>query len=112
MPLKSKVMGQSWGTVFTAIPPDTRLTEHVVQATSNASSYGPDARSSSAALLTNRINSAPYSIALTPCGVSDECAETPCRSTRSEERRVGKECVSTCRYRWSPHPFKHKQLTQ
>src|SRR3546814_18803280 len=22
--------------------------------------------------------------------------------TRSEERRVGKECVSTCRYRWSP----------
>src|SRR3546814_16148791 len=22
--------------------------------------------------------------------------------TRSEERRVGKECVSTCRFRWSP----------
>src|SRR3546814_14345620 len=22
---------------------------------------------------------------------------------RSEERRVGKECVSTCRYRWSPY---------
>src|SRR3546814_14070911 len=22
---------------------------------------------------------------------------------RSEERRVGKECVSTCRSRWSPH---------
>src|SRR3546814_14194827 len=21
---------------------------------------------------------------------------------RSDERRVGKECVSTCRYRWSP----------
>src|SRR3546814_14055886 len=21
---------------------------------------------------------------------------------RSEERRVGKECVTTCRYRWSP----------
>src|SRR3546814_20878939 len=21
---------------------------------------------------------------------------------RSEERRVGKECVSTCRYRWTP----------
>src|SRR3546814_8740718 len=36
----------------------------------------------------------------------------PCRSdgrrcarprTRSEERRVGKECVSTCRSRWSPY---------
>src|SRR3546814_10618961 len=28
------------------------------------------------------------------------------RSERSEERRVGKECVSTCRSRWSPS---HKQ---
>src|SRR3546814_12740312 len=27
---------------------------------------------------------------------------------RSEERRVGKECVSTCRYRWSPSPYKKK----
>src|SRR3546814_12657133 len=25
-------------------------------------------------------------------------------SLRSEERRVGKECVSTCRSRWSPNP--------
>src|SRR3546814_14165554 len=25
---------------------------------------------------------------------------------RSEERRVGKECVSTCRTRWSPHHYK------
>src|SRR3546814_11608010 len=24
--------------------------------------------------------------------------------TRSEERRVGKECVSTCRSRWWPYP--------
>src|SRR3546814_19120332 len=29
---------------------------------------------------------------------------------RSEERRVGKECVSTCRTRWSPyHQKKHTQ---
>src|SRR3546814_16006950 len=29
---------------------------------------------------------------------------------RSEERRVGKECVSTCRSRWSPyHSKKQKQ---
>src|SRR3546814_15980033 len=27
---------------------------------------------------------------------------------RSEERRVGKECVSTCRSRWSPHNKKKK----
>src|SRR3546814_19530698 len=25
------------------------------------------------------------------------------RYSRSEERRVGKECVSTCRSRWSPY---------
>src|SRR3546814_17983932 len=25
---------------------------------------------------------------------------------RSEERRVGKECVCTCRSRWSPYPYK------
>src|SRR3546814_21118495 len=29
---------------------------------------------------------------------------TPARADRSEERRVGKECVSTCRSRWSPSP--------
>src|SRR3546814_5839386 len=26
-----------------------------------------------------------------------------CSDARSEERRVGKECVSTCRSRWSPY---------
>src|SRR3546814_17568787 len=28
---------------------------------------------------------------------------------RSEERRVGKECVSTCRSRWSPYHYKTKR---
>src|SRR3546814_15476143 len=28
----------------------------------------------------------------------------PGEAARSEERRVGKECVSTCRSRWSPYP--------
>src|SRR3546814_13906447 len=42
-----------------------------------------------------------------------EPAHAPCNSSlfswqlqlgpRSEERRVGKECVSTCRSRWSPY---------
>src|SRR3546814_15990930 len=30
---------------------------------------------------------------------------------RSEERRVGKECASTCGSRWSPYPYKKKQTT-
>ena len=29
--------------------------------------------------------------------------EIEIRQERSEERRVGKECVSTCRSRWSPY---------
>src|SRR3546814_4548336 len=29
---------------------------------------------------------------------------TAANRDRSEERRVGKECVSTCRSRWSPSP--------
>src|SRR3546814_4517802 len=32
----------------------------------------------------------------------DILSSTP-RQIRSEERRVGKECVSTCRSRWSPY---------
>src|SRR3546814_5842579 len=31
-----------------------------------------------------------------------QCGLAP-RPVRSEERRVGKECVSTCRSRWSPY---------
>src|SRR3546814_2644503 len=31
---------------------------------------------------------------------------------RSEERRVGKECVSTCRSRWSPDHYKKKKRDQ
>src|SRR3546814_1721585 len=36
-----------------------------------------------------------------PCGpIIPTCSTGPCRS---EERRVGKECVSPCRSRWSPY---------
>src|SRR3546814_9888190 len=33
-------------------------------------------------------------------------------SVRSEERRVGKECVSTCRSRWSPYHKKQKSINE
>src|SRR3546814_15567249 len=36
--------------------------------------------------------------------VEGETHRTSMKSVRrSEERRVGKECVSTCRFRWSPY---------
>src|SRR3546814_15072534 len=42
--------------------------------------------------------------------LDDGPARQGLKRQRSEERRVGKECVSTCRSRWSPyHSKKHKQ---
>src|SRR3546814_17243197 len=37
-------------------------------------------------------------------------ARRPPAVVRSEERRVGKECVSTCRYRWSTYHKKKKNI--
>src|SRR3546814_1094101 len=48
-------------------------------------------------------------VVIAPTPLSDFCplfaehdGEGHGRNPRSEERRVGKECVSTCRSRWSP----------
>src|SRR3546814_11749186 len=38
-----------------------------------------------------------------PAGVIGFGFSTSAELARSEERRVGKECVSTCRSRWSPY---------
>src|SRR3546814_12385104 len=38
----------------------------------------------------------------------DQADDPPKESTRSEARRVGTECVSTCRSRWSPYHSKKK----
>src|SRR3546814_18015854 len=38
-----------------------------------------------------------------PDGLYLRMDERAARLVRSEERRVGKECVSTCRSRWSPY---------
>src|SRR3546814_17402579 len=52
-------------------------------------------------------------------GLPGSCWQTWCpsnirqpysgRHKRSDERRVGKECVRTCRSRWSPYHYKKKQ---
>src|SRR3546814_18801320 len=39
--------------------------------------------------------------------VRNPATGAPCHRDRSEERRVGKECVSTCRSRWSPYHYKN-----
>src|SRR3546814_12988963 len=50
--------------------------------------------------VTDRVNLTPVAIHEAMCFIETEYRNNP---TRSEERRVGKECVSTCRSRWSPY---------
>src|SRR3546814_17272829 len=46
-----------------------------------------------------------------PCGQATTVCGIRRVGIRSEERRVGKECVSTCRSRWSPdHKKKKKRI--
>src|SRR3546814_3306464 len=49
--------------------------------------------------------SASHGISGTSCGSATESHSRPLEGflPRSEERRVGKACVSTCRSRWSPY---------
>src|SRR3546814_18573162 len=52
-----------------------------------------------------------------PAAASDDCCAALQVHLRSEERRVGIECVSTCRSRWSPDHKKQqadnkKELSQ
>src|SRR3546814_20635334 len=44
----------------------------------------------------------------TPTGFADAYREFT-KGGRTEERRVGKECVSTCRSRWAPYHYKKKR---
>src|SRR3546814_15651521 len=48
---------------------------------------------------------------LTPGVIADALEKEADRIDRSEERRGGKECVSTCRSRWSPYHYKKKTNT-
>src|SRR3546814_20502513 len=43
-------------------------------------------------------------------GMGSRC-DQQARPNSSEERSVGKECVSTCRYRWSPYHYKQTNHT-
>src|SRR3546814_19084083 len=47
-----------------------------------------------------------------PCGARLHGVEHGTVEVRSEERRGGTECVSTCRSRWSPYHYKQKNKTQ
>src|SRR3546814_14551916 len=42
-------------------------------------------------------------VAIEAVGLGQDALGRAAQYARSEERRVGKECVSTCRSRWSPY---------
>src|SRR3546814_18394690 len=56
----------------------------------------------------DRFDATSYNKAVTTTVYDSNGAPTP-MTTRSEERRVGEECVSTCRSRRSPYHKKKKQ---
>src|SRR3546814_13310237 len=43
-------------------------------------------------------------------GLATSAVSASLLANRSEERRVGKECVSTCRSRWSPYHSNTKRV--
>src|SRR3546814_14887965 len=62
----------------------------------------PERREGVARLAAGRIETAGPARNVPPAGVvHDRIAENVIPRLRTEERRVGKECVSTCRSRWS-----------
>src|SRR3546814_13339654 len=71
--------------------------------------HGPHGLSNAMLLPTVTAWSAPaalhrYADCARAMGVADEAeGDQSAVARRSEERRVGKECVSTCRSRWSPY---------
>src|SRR3546814_13167887 len=58
-------------------------------------------------LRTMAVRPSRLSAVLRPFGVGDSVPSAAEVLFRSEERRVGKECVSTCRSRWSPYHYKN-----
>src|SRR3546814_19671448 len=57
----------------------------------------------------NECRASPSTIASGIKRASRDCRGNVHHDHRSEERRVGKECVSTCRSRWSPDHLKKKK---
>src|SRR3546814_11374044 len=71
----------------------------IVEPEANAGKVGPDRHFSSPTF--HQVRSRPR-----PCRSATRACRN--RQARSEERRVGKECVSTCRSRWWQYTYKTK----
>src|SRR3546814_1526236 len=63
----------------------------------------PDLRKVGLLATSGTVSSGVYKRALEDHDLQEVVPSAPMQARRSEERRVGKECVSTCRSRWSPY---------
>src|SRR3546814_20540886 len=78
---------------------------YLTKLVANAQTEAPGGNASDSPVLRDYIDW----LAMQSDAVAAAAVKDIARRARSEERRVGKECVSTCRYRWSPY---HEQKTQ
>src|SRR3546814_12511485 len=86
------------------------------EGSSDAEAAGPCAAARGATIIAPPVVSSPFNVSRRFINVPHKNTAHPFpghaasgRKVRSEERRVGKECVSTCRFRWSTYHLK-KQL--
>src|SRR3546814_12392813 len=87
-------------TTFVGVPPVASLAQQITNG-ATAKIWGLDADVGVKVTDNFSIESG-LSLLHTEFGSSIFCDTQQGSCTRSEERRVGKECVSTCRSRWSP----------
>src|SRR3546814_19665915 len=87
----------------TLASPPTSTTAPLVPATSKLPAAAVPVQVSPTPQVTPPAVDAATVDAVAPLMIVAYCRSLVLVSVRSEERRVGKECVSTCRYRWSPY---------
>src|SRR3546814_11154479 len=84
-----------------ALSPDFKV--HAAQVASNARVLADTLVKRGLRIVSGRTESHVMLVDLRAKGITGKLAEAVLGQARSEERRVGKECVSTCRSRWSPY---------
>src|SRR3546814_19349920 len=91
--------GLGWTPIFRAVE-NRRDAQFEMLIAAGADIRHTDSMGDSLLHVAANVNDAKRALQLLQAGLDPLQANQ--RGTRSEERRVGKECVSTGRYRWSP----------
>src|SRR3546814_14615033 len=94
-------------------PPLLGLLPHALRRTRHSDPQNPDRQSEDELMVSETSTSAPVSAPATPAAKRRRLSNRfDTFMGRSEERRVGKECVRTCRIRWLPYHKKKKNTNK